>query len=57
MKSVIVQRNSEKGNKMIKDPGGVILHAGVIKILEYVCCIDRMKQLQESRNIVLIEVF
>lgn len=42
---------------MIKDPGGVILHAGVIKILEYVCCIDRMKQLQESRNIVLIEVF
>lgn len=42
---------------MIKGPGRVILHAGGIKIMEYVCCIVRLKQLQESRNIVLLEVF
>lgn len=42
---------------MINGPGRVILHAGGIKIMEYVSYIDRLKIIQQSGNIALLEVF
>lgn len=42
---------------MINEPGRVILHVGGIKIMEYVCYIGRLKIIQQSGSIVLLEVF